>query len=124
MVGSSVTANGQYHAFITGPDGVGMRDLGSLTPSSSYSHATDINAAGQVVGGSLLIGDNHPFITGPNGTGMRDIGTLGGDTILQNFHTAYGINDAGQVVGASIPYGTDWPSERLHAFITGPDGAV
>jgi probable HAF family extracellular repeat protein len=123
VVGTSLTANGQYHAFITGPAGVGMRDLGSLTPSSSYSHATDINAAGQVVGDSLLIGDNHPFITGPNGTGMRDIGTLGGDTILQNFHAALGINDAGQVVGYSVPSGTHWPSERSHAFITGPNGA-
>src|SRR5687768_10259237 len=29
VVGNSWTANGQFHAFITGPDGVGMRDLGT-----------------------------------------------------------------------------------------------
>ena len=121
VVGSSVTANGQYHAFITGPDGLGMRDLGTLGEGDSAASA--INAHGQVVGTSGLMGNDHPFITGPNGTGMRDIGTLGGDTVLRNFHGARGINDAGQVVGYSVPSGTHWPSERSHAFITGPNGA-
>ena len=30
VVGSSITAAGAQHAFITGPNGVGMTDLGTL----------------------------------------------------------------------------------------------
>ena len=52
VVGYSTTANGQTHAFITGPDGVGMTDLGTL--GGNYSYAFGINDAGQVVGHSIL----------------------------------------------------------------------
>ena len=49
VAGDSSTDNGPIHAFITGPDGVGMTDLGTLGGGYS-SVAYGINDAGQVVG--------------------------------------------------------------------------
>lgn len=108
------------HAFITGPDGVGMTDLTILGGLGWANIAHDVNSAGQVAG---WFGDEfggHAFITGPNGVAMRDLGTLGGSDSW-----AYGINDAGQVVGMSNtrPVVINAGSfESRHAFITGPDG--
>ena len=105
------------YAFITGPNGKDMRDLGTLGSDFSVGTAYGINNAGQVVGQSFTAeGSPHAFITGPDGKGMRDLGTfLGGGGSV----TAHGINDAGQVVGYSVKT-EDYFS--FHAFITSPDG--
>lgn len=112
--GARFMADRQFHALITGANGVGMTDLGTL--GGNYSVATGVNAFGQVAGNSYTVAGQYPqyhaFITGPNGVGMTDLGTLGG-----NYSGAYGINAAGQVVGSS---GT--ATGGGHAFITGPDG--
>jgi probable HAF family extracellular repeat protein len=112
------------HAYITGPDGEGIRDIGT-TPGGSMSHAWGINDSGQVVGHVTyeLPADPfnevvHAFITGPNGEGIRDLGTLAGHTLDdRHFSGAVDINDVGQVVGWSRT--AEGPR---HAFITGPDG--
>lgn len=103
-----------YHAFITGPNGVGVTDLGTLGGTGSYGHG--INNSGQVVGNSFTAGDKyiHAFMTGPNGVGMTDLGILDGN----NRSAAIGINDSGQVVGGYFN-SNDGPG---HAFITGPNG--
>jgi probable HAF family extracellular repeat protein len=110
VAGASSTAGGFSRAFITGPNGVGMIDLGTL-PGGDHSYATSINDAGQVAGYSYMAdGTRQAFITGPNGMGMRALGTGGSSTAPGPNNT--GINNAGQVAGTSDG----------RAFITGPNG--
>src|SRR5262245_49299165 len=80
-------------------------DLGSLGGVYSYTHASDINATGQVVGMS----NGHAFLW-QDGI-MTDLGSLGrGDS------SAAAINDVGQVVGtAGASDGT------LHGFLLTPE---
>jgi probable HAF family extracellular repeat protein len=102
------------HAFITGPNGVGVRALGPLGAGASW--ANDIDNAGRVVGGFGTSGGTYrAFITGPDGIGMSDLGTLPGG----GYSNAKAISDAGHVVGDSdsaliFPY--------FHAFLTNRDG--
>ncbi|MBN9132185.1 MAG: HAF repeat-containing protein [Nitrosospira multiformis] len=105
VVGASNTSTGETHAFITGPGGIGMRDLGTI--AGSFSYGSGINAAGQVVGQSDTSTGPHAFITGPNGAGMRVV--TGGESWGAD------INSAGQVVGFSYAISGN-------TFITGPNG--
>ena len=47
---SGPETHGETHAFITGPNGMDMRDLGTLSPLHDVSIAVGINETGQVVG--------------------------------------------------------------------------
>jgi probable HAF family extracellular repeat protein len=83
-------------------------DLGTL--GGDWSFAQDINARGQVVGGSMAVaGPYRPFhaFLWEAGTGMQDLGTLGGDGSV-----AYGINAQGQIVGYSTT-----AADLGHAFL-------
>jgi probable HAF family extracellular repeat protein len=92
VVGYSLTASGQYHAFLYSAGT--MRDLGTL--GGTFSYAMGINANGDVVGYSATAsGQYHAFLY-TAGT-MRDLGTLGGASSY-----AYDVNDSGQVVGYSV----------------------
>jgi probable HAF family extracellular repeat protein len=86
----------QRHAFITGPSGMSMIDLGTLR--GTYSIAYGINAAGEVVGQA-----GHAFVTGPNGVGITDLNSLVSLSGV-TFTKAMDINNHGQVVVVgSIP---------------------
>lgn len=112
VVGWAFTAEGARHAFITGPNGVGMTDLGAL--GGDWGIAYGVNAIGQVTGSvTTQDGASHAFITGPNGAGMSALDTPPGRN-----YVGQSINDAGQVAGYSL--GTAYDSYR--GFMTGPNG--
>jgi probable HAF family extracellular repeat protein len=98
------------HAFITGPNGTNMRNLGADQGKSLYTEGTGINSSGQVTGERNSDPFVDGFITGENGVGIAVLNVPG------YFVYARGINDAGQVSGSSDT------AERRFAFITGPDG--
>lgn len=137
IVGYSVTASGEQHAFLW-TDGR-MTDLGTL--GGGYSYAADINNHGQVVGYSLSdTGEGRPFLWedgrmtdlgGPScsANAINDDGQVVGDCMghpvswwrgqmtdlttqgLAPFTTARDINDAGQIVGG-FPTGTAFHAYR------------
>lgn len=114
VVGNASTTSGDSHAFITGPDGVGMTDLGTLGGSSS--DAKTINDLGQIAGTFRPAVDSfiaHAFITSPDAAGMTDLGTFGKVSVI-----VQGMNNSGQVAGFSI---VDTNFNFL-AFMTGPNG--
>jgi probable HAF family extracellular repeat protein len=91
VVGSSITANGETHAFRW--QGGVMEDLGTLGGNSSSAFA--INEAGKIIGTSTTAnGRSHGFIS-DNGV-MTDLGTLGGTSSFVKE-----INKGGQVLGCS-----------------------
>jgi len=107
VVGYSFTPNpyvfGDYviHAYLTGANGVGMTDLGTLGGTNSFAYG--INASGQVVGSSNMTHDLniHAFLY--DGGAMMDLNYLltaglDGDAFL---YSATAINDSGQIVAHS-----------------------
>ena len=90
VVGLADLSNTTQRAFIWSA-GTGMRNLGLLHASDSYSIAYGINNSAQVVG----VSGDFGFLW-QSGSGMQDLGSLGGVGTI-----AYGINSLGDVVGSS-----------------------
>ncbi len=84
-------------AFVTGPNGVGMTDLGALMGGVS-SAAFAINNLGQV-GGSFSVGsESHGFVTGLNGLDYMDVNSLVAPIAGLYFTSVVGLNDVGQLL--------------------------
>jgi probable HAF family extracellular repeat protein len=112
IVPSSINAAGQVagsagdppsRPFITGENGVGIRDVGTSGSGVDGSYASGINDAGQVVGSYVTreLTLSRPYITGPDGVGVRYLGTPG-----ESDGYASSINDSGQVVGRGTTQST------------------
>jgi probable HAF family extracellular repeat protein len=97
IVGSSITASGQEHAFLY--SGGKMKDIDTL-PGGTDSCAVSINDNGQIVGWSTTAsGEIHAFLYSRGK--MEDLGTLPGGI----WSYATGINNKGQIVGYSDALG-------------------
>lgn len=106
-MGDSQTAGGSSHAFITGPNGIGMTDLGTLEGGYNVSRATGVNDSGEIVGEA----------GGPDGIPHAFIFSHGGITDLSllapvvaagwTYLIVHSINNNGQMVGGGIHHGTD-----------------
>lgn len=108
---------GNSHAFITGPNGVGVQDLNVLVGSDYFSYANAVNNSGQVVGRAMKrFTGTQAFITDANGANLRSLGSLGG---TYTFSEAYAINSTGQVAGVSA---TSSSGNAFHAFVTDANG--
>jgi probable HAF family extracellular repeat protein len=114
VVGDSITANGQAHAFSWTAAG-GMVDLGTLDGTSSRAaglffdvNTFSVNDKGQVVAWSA----GRSFSWTAAG-GIVDLGTILGGA--RNF--AMAVNENGLVVGFSQGTG---PSDPVHAFLWTP----
>jgi probable HAF family extracellular repeat protein len=100
VAGYSETANNAAgHAYITGPDGMGMTVLGTLGGSNSAAYG--INDLGEVVGVADTIDQVHAFLFSHGG--ITDLALL--DVVVAAGWRIYGaadINNNGQIIGSGF----------------------
>jgi probable HAF family extracellular repeat protein len=69
------------HAFLSGPGGGPLTDLGTLG-GGTLSYGFGVNASGQVAGATSVTAAGsmpyHAFLSAPGGGPLTDLGTLGG----------------------------------------------
>ena len=66
-----------FHAFLSGPGGGALKDLGTL--GGDFSTGPAVNDSGQVTGYAATASNFiHAFLSGPGGGALKDLGTLGG----------------------------------------------
>jgi choice-of-anchor C domain-containing protein len=107
VAGVSLLSDGEARAFLSGPGGGPLTDLGIL-PGGSSSQGRGVNGSGQVAGTSVPpSGFPNAFLSGSGGGPLTGLGTLGGGGSAGN-----AVNDSGQVAG--IAFG--------HAFLSSPGG--
>ena len=95
VAGESGFGLSNRRAFVSGPDGGTLKELGA--PGKERS-ASDVNNLGQVVGFAAVNRHLvHAFLSDTNGT-LRDLGTL----LPGTSSDALAINEAGVVVGISV----------------------
>jgi probable HAF family extracellular repeat protein len=112
VTGYSTTANG-YRAFLSGPNGGALKNLGTLNGQGTAGQG--VNDQGQVTGNSDPGNVGHPFLSQPGGGFLMDLATLGGPTS----GAGLGVNNGGRVSGFFY-IGNN--TSRFHAFLTGPNG--
>lgn len=101
VVGYVGERDGVTGSGLTGANGVGFTNLGTLGGNVTFSQ--DINIHGQVVGQSDLSQQinqqpHRGFVTGPNGENLMDLGSFGGG-YYSSLSAALAINDSGEVIG-------------------------
>ena len=97
ITGYGDVSGGATHAFVSGPNGGALTDLGTFVGSASWGYT--VNDLGQVAGYSQLtdpMGLNTSYRAFLSG-GVNDLGTLGSG----GSSWGYGVNDLGQVTGMS-----------------------
>jgi probable HAF family extracellular repeat protein len=113
IVGNSLTASGEYHAFLYDA-AHGMQDLGT---AGLQSNAFDINNLGQIVGESERVGGSgeyHAFLYDPN-HGVRFLEDLiPTNSDWQRLLSGVSINDRGQILGEGFIDG------QRHVFLMTP----
>ncbi len=104
---------GPEHAFLSGPGGGPLQDLGTL-PGGDYSIGYAVNDAGQVVGLSgTPTGATLAFLY--SGGQMLDLNDLIAPGSRFTLESAQGISDTGYIAGYGIA-----PNGQTHAFLLTP----
>ena len=115
-----IGSNHYDHAFLSGPNGGALQDLGTL-PGDSTSEGFSVNASGQVVGYSRSgAGELRAFLY--SGGVMTDLGALvTPGSAFARFYIATGITDSGVITGQGLTTGFDPGSTvQTHAFLLTP----
>ena len=97
VVGDSKTADGSIHAFLSGQNGSGFLDLGTL-PGGTTSHGLGVNDSGYAVGSAATAnGLSHAFLFA-NGV-MTDLNSLLPFNARYTLLSATSISNNGYITG-------------------------